>query len=332
MAKTVNGAFNEFLKNTVNLDKEETKIARNSKNWLLDQIAAFKEDTTFPLLAPEYNIQFGSFARKTKIRPLDDIDLMIGLHANGASYDSGTKGEIIIKALKNTTLYNFCDYETDILNSVKIINKFLSNLKDVPQYKNAEIKRNKEAATLSLKSYDWVYDIVPCFYTAPDHFGKTYYIIPDGSGNWKKTNPRIDRDRTQNVNQQHLGRVLNIIRIIKYWNKRPTMPTMSSYLLETMLLNYYASKTSEASEFVDLEIPPVLNYIKNNIYSVVNDPKNIQGNINSLSWEDRVKIANRAQSDKEKAEKAREYERNGDNENSIKKWREFFGDKFPEYE
>ena len=330
MAKTVNGAFSTFLKDFVNLDKDQTTLARNSRDWLLGQLKEFQKDSTFPKSYSEKDIHFGSFARRTKTRPLDDIDLMICLHAQGGSYrDLGNKIEITIGA--NSNLGGLCYDNTYILNSRKVINKFLSNLKNIPQYSNAEIKRNLEAATLSLKSYDWVYDIVPCFFTSPTIMGKTYYLIPDGNGDWKMTDPRIDKERATNINTNHDGNVLNVIRAIKYWNKRPTMPSMSSYLLETLILNYYASKYDKASQYVDVEIPNILYHIETNILYNVNDPKEIQGNINSLSWEERQKISLRAKSDKEKAIAARNFESNGEQEKSINKWGEIFGNEFPSY-
>ena len=76
------------------------------------------------------------------------------------------------------------------------------------------------------------------------------YLIPDGNGYWKKTDPRIDKERTTRINQNHDGNILQIIRILKYWNRRATMPTMSSYLLETMILNYYEGQSSKANQFV----------------------------------------------------------------------------------
>jgi hypothetical protein len=331
MPKTVNGAFDEFLKETVNLDKDETTTARSSRNWLLEQITLFGSDTTFPKLWQEYNIHFGSFARRTKIRPLDDIDLMIGLSAQGATYTKYTdRIEIIVNP--ETNLKSFCKNDSNILNSIKVINKFVSKLSGVSQYKNAEIKRNQEAVTLNLKSYDWTFDIVPCFFTSTEIYNRTYYLIPDGKGNWKKTDPRMDRDRTQTINQKHSGYVLNVVRIIKYWNKRPTMPTMSSYLLENLILNYYDSQVNCASQYVDIEIPNILNYISTNIYYNVNDPKNIQGNINSLSYEEKVKISDRAKLDYQKSIDARKLENDNEHEKSIKKWTEIFGDKFPKYE
>lgn len=83
--------------------------------------------------------------------------------------------------------------------------------------------------------------------------------------------------------------------------------------------------------FVDMEIAGVLEYIETNVLYDVNDPKGIQGNINTLSVDERIKISNRAKSDKLKAVDARNFESSNDHEKSINKWAEVFGSKFPEY-
>ena len=177
MATTVNNAFSEFLRETVNLDKDQTVTARSSRDWLLGQIALFENDDTFPILCSDYNISFGSFSRRTKTRPLDDIDLMIGLNGQGASYiELIDKIEITVNP--DTNLKAFCNVNTDILNSRKVINKFISKL--TTPYAKADIKHNSEAATLNLASRDWTFDIVPCFMTSPSPSGSTFYVIPDG--------------------------------------------------------------------------------------------------------------------------------------------------------
>jgi hypothetical protein len=332
MAQSVNAAFTEFLTEKVNLDPDDTDSAIASRDWLFGQISSFASDSTFPWLFSDYNIQYGSFARKTKIRPLDDIDLMIGLHAQSASYlEFG--GQITVTVNPQSNLKAFCNDYTDTLNSTKVINKFIRKFEAVPQYSKAEIKRNGVAAVLNLKSYDWVFDVVPCFMTVFESNGRNYYLIPDGQGNWKKTDPRIDRQRAKDINQTHDGHVLNVVRIIKYWNQRPTMPSMSSYVLETMILDYYSNQTSEASQYVDLEIPKVLAYIATYIHYDVNDPKAIQGNINNVQWEDRTKISARASADSLKAYEAINLETGGtsDHKGSIEKWQEIFGSEFPQY-
>lgn len=333
MAKTVIEAFNKFMADTVNLDPEQTKKARGSRDWLVGQIGTFPaDDIKFPNIYTEKNIFYGSFSRRTKKRPLDDIDIMICMKADGCTYIEYTD-KIEITAPDTAT--RFKDYKnegTNILNSRKVINAFISKLTGVQQYKKAEIKRNLEAATLNLESYDWVFDIVPCFFTTEDANNKTYYIIPDGNGNWKKTDPRIDSDRLSKLNTAHEGNLLNVIRAIKYWNTRPTMPTMGSYLLENMILDYYSEQTEVASKYVDIEIEKVLLEIHRRVYNTVNDPKGIQGNLNNLSSEDKKKIFDRAYQDYVKAYEARQLENAKNDIDSISKWIEIFGDKFPKYE
>lgn len=333
MAKTVIQAFNEFMTNTVNLDPEQTKKARGSREWLVGQIQLFPDkDNKFPKIYTEKNIFFGSFSRRTKKRPLDDIDIMICLNAEGCTYyEFSDKIEIHLPETP-TRFLDFVNDGTNILNSRKLINSFVVKLIDIPQYKNSEITRNLEAVTLNLKSYDWTFDIVPCFFTKEDSYKKTYYIIPDGSGNWKKTDPRLDSARTSNVNSAHSGRILNVIRAVKYWNKRPTMPTMDSYLLENMILDYYTEATSKTSEFVDIELEYVFLDIHKRVYNSINDPKNIQGNLNRLTSDEKKKISDRAYDDYVKAFNARKLEDEKNQKDSINKWREIFGDEFPKYE
>lgn len=334
MASTVTAAFNEFLKNTVNLDPEDTKMAKSSREWLLGQVQRFPSlSDTFPNLYSEMDIHFGSFARKTKTRPLDDIDQMICLHAQGSCYWTYPDRIEITVSETATKLKALCNDGTNVLNSRKVINKFVAQLGTVSQYAKAEIKRNMEAATLKLVSYDWNFDIVPCFHTMVEPLtNRSYYLIPDGYGNWKKTDPRRDRARVSEVNQAHDGYILNVIRIMKYWNKRPTMPSMGSYLLEAMILNYYfVNRFTKASQYVDLEIPNILGHIQSAVWGSVNDPKEIQGDINTLSWDDRLKISTRAGLDYQKAVEARNLETDGKHKESIQKWGEIFGSAFPRF-
>ncbi len=83
MALTVTQAFDEFQENTINLDSEKAAKAVSSREWLIGQINNFPENySDFPAIYSEKNIAYGSFSRKTKKRPLDDVDLIICLKAN----------------------------------------------------------------------------------------------------------------------------------------------------------------------------------------------------------------------------------------------------------
>ena len=328
MPITVNASFTQFMTNTVNLDSTKTTTARASRDFLKEKIAGLSD--FFPLFSDK-DISFGSFARRTKIRPLDDIDMIFTLSAHGCTWEESFDGTVYLNTPTDSPEYkNYRHDNSYRLNSRKIINRFVSELSSISHYESADLHRNQNAATLKLTSYDWNFDIVPAFFTTEDADGKTYYLIPDGNGNWMKTDPRLDRQRVTDINQQCGGHVLNAIRAIKYWQRRATMPSIPSYLLENLVLNYFKDK-GEASQFVDINIINVLQYIKDNIWWDVNDPKGIQGNLNTLSWDEKTKISRKAETDFNTALAAREFEKEEDHKKAIGEWCKVFGNDFPQY-
>ncbi len=331
MASTVNTAFDEFMRTQVRLDPDRNDIAKRSKANLIGEIQKFPNDGKFLVLHPDLpNIDYGSFSRKTKTRPLDDIDLMIVLHAQGNWRSSNLTGGYTIHVPQDADKQRaLCNFGTDTLNSIKVINKFKEYLGKVPSYKKAEIKRNQEAVTLEL-GYEWVYDIVPCFITNPES-GSDFFLIPDGSGNWKPTDPRIDKERTTRINGKQDISVLDVVRIMKYWTKRRTASTMGSYFLECLILQYYDSYGITSSKYIDIELPKMFAYVYNQIDNSLNDPKGFQGNLNTLSWDERKSIKDRAELDYNRSTEARRLESDGKQKESIAKWREIFGSDFPYY-
>ena len=342
MAITVIQAFKQFMKETVNLDQVRVGLARDSRDWLLSRIDSFpKNDATFPILYNKSNLNYGSFERKTKTRPLDDIDMMIGVDGDGCSYKETTVDDIKIylpgnyngrlNALRHTT-----EGKENTLSSTRVVNKFVRNLGQINQYSKAEIKRTGEAATLKLTSYEWNFDILPCFMTTMGNGGLNYYLIPNGSGDWRKTDPRRDRARLMSINQACSGMVLNVIRALKYWNQNQYQRRISSYLLETMISDYYENQillytTENVTGFVDLEIIEVLKYLADSISYVVKDPKRISNDINYLSYDQRLAMRAKFNGALDIANLARQYESEGKMKESIRKWRDFFGDDFPDY-
>ncbi len=329
MATTVISAFNEFMADYVNLDANQVAQARASRNWLIGNLNNLSDaDNDFPKLYKDMHLAFGSFARSTKKRELDDIDHLICMNANGVSYSE--YGDVVyIDVPDNAFPFNSLKHSgSNYLNSVRVINRFINHLSSIPQYQKAEIKRNQEAINLRFVTYPWNFDVVPCFVTTVNGYGKSYYLIPDGKGNWKKTDPRIDKERTRRVNQLRSGNVLKAIRAIKYWNKRPTMASMGSYLLENMILDYY--EYNEASNYVDWEVKKLLAHIRDKIFTSVYDPKGIQGDLNNLTLEQKFSIFGRASSDYDKAVEAVNSELTNP-AYAINIWRSIFGNNFPSY-
>lgn len=332
MATTVSNAFDTFMKDIVRLDTDRNNLAKRSKNNLVSELEKFPSDGLFLDFHPDYmNIEYGSYSRKTKIKPLDDIDLMIVLNAKGSWREEIDGGYRIRVQPDANKLLALCNPGTDVLNSIKVINKFKEYLAKVSSYKKADIKRNQEAVTLELNSYEWVFDIVPCFQTSPDWSSKIFFLIPDGKGNWKPTDPRIDKNRTTDINGKHQVSVLDMIRIMKYWTKRRTAATMGSYFLECMILNYYDSVWANSSKYIDIELPNLFAYIYHQIYNSLNDPKGFQGDLNNLTWSERNSIQERAKLDYNRSIDACDLKTNGKHKESIETWCEIFGLEFPTY-
>lgn len=326
MATTVNIAFEEFLKNIVNLDPDVTSLARRSRDNLINNINGFSGKDDFFSVYQAKNLKYGSFARKTKIRELDDIDLMLCLSAEGTRTYTENVDCIYINGNESDRREGLLSYGTTYLNSTKVINRFISKLSDLNDYSKAEMHKNQEAATLKMKSYTWNFDIVPCFFAK-----ENFYLIPNGSGNWKKTDPRIDRDRITAINQKHNGKLLDLIRLVKYWNKRRTTLTIGSYLLECMILNIYENKEIARYWWIDIEFENTLYTLSQAIKYDIEDPKGIQGNINNFSSEERRKISDALYNVYCKAVEARKFERDKKQKDAINKWIEIFGNAFPEY-
>lgn len=330
MPYQVSTAFNSLMNNFVNLDADETRSGRRSRDWLVDeQLTSFPDkDDKFPLLSSTPKMWFGSFSRRTKIRELDDIDMMIVMHAEGSTYTQ-IGNTFFISPGANSRFQNYLNDTNEWVNSRRIVNKFVSCLKSVPQYAAADSKRQGEAATLNLKSYTWNFDIVPAFITKSDSYGNSFYLIPDGNGNWKQTDPRIDKDRATAVNQKHSGKVLNVIRLVKYWKRKRGVPAIGSYLLETIMLNYYDALAKDSmSEYLDVEFSDALQALASAIVGYVGDQKNFQGDINHLSSEEQEKVREMALEDANNAKEALSIEFD-DPEKSGKIWQKVLGKDFP---
>ena len=84
MAWTIYGAFSTFRTTVVDLSTEQDASADVSSFSIISRLKELAEaEPGFPRLKGEA-LRFGSFARKTKCRPLDDIDLLIILDGSQA--------------------------------------------------------------------------------------------------------------------------------------------------------------------------------------------------------------------------------------------------------
>ena len=328
MARTIQSALKQVIEETVNMPSERVKKARASRDWLLERIESFEKNNQYLYFCKKFNLHFGSFARRTKVRPIDDIDIMIGLNGHllywyENIYDYKNCLIYLKPDVQTSGLWKDCLNEDDSLNSTKLLNKFKNSLVNISHYESANIHRRQQAITLKLSSYEWNFDLVPCFHTTSG-----VYLIPNGKGGWMKTNPEKDQELVTSINKKHNGNFLELVRLVKYWNSKAfdrKANIESSYLLEVMLANYYSSRESLSN--IEYEFEQSLNYLRDNIRNNVDDPKNIEGNLNHLSYEEKINLTSRINNDLKNIEDAKKVSV----EKSFEYWKKVLGDKFPSY-
>jgi len=82
-----------------------------------------------------------------------------------------------------------------------------------------------------------------------------------------------------------------VVRLVKLWVKRKWGLQLGSYLTEALLLAYYTTPGLNANQYMDSNLRNVLSGMATLVRYDVQDPKGIDGNINTLSFSDRLKAA-----------------------------------------
>lgn len=326
---SVDSWFKNYVSENINIDSKKSARARTSRNWLTSNIKDLsqKNEENLELYSDsEFALKMGSFARKTQIRPLDDVDQMIIFSAKGstANLDTSQWNQVFVNVPNSAPELKKMDGENG-LSSIKVLNYLKQLLNGISQYQSADIKRSQQALRLELSSYDWGFDIVPGFRTVDDEQGYYYYIIPNGNGTWEKTDPRIDRQNLTEYQKETPIDLREVVRIIKYWRKaHNAVCKLNSYALETTVLDFIDTNPiySNSREFIE----NFLLYLSKAVLGSVQDRKGIQGDLNSLDYIDRLEIQEKAIYYHDMIKEANNYESESMSEQAIKSWTNFFGD------
>ncbi|MDR0354200.1 MAG: hypothetical protein LBJ64_00450 [Deltaproteobacteria bacterium] len=208
---------------------------------------------------------------------------------------------------------------------------FHDELKKVRRYSSSEIKKDGDAVVLKLKSTNWSFDVAPCFHTLPESNGRSYYLIPNKTGNWQMTDPIRDRDKVAACNKANDGNVLELIRLIKKWGQTH-LRNVPSYLLETIIVHSCEDPESKIGENISQEFERALMSISSAIRGPISDLKRIQRDINTLPLSLRNNYWSILNGARELSAKALEAEKNGDISLAFQRWQYVFGKEFPKYD
>lgn len=84
----VSQALNWYIGEVIKLPQSDISSAVRSREWFIDQVKQeIKERTGEPALYPERNtLNFGSYFKGTKVRAVDEFDVLVILDTNNGVY------------------------------------------------------------------------------------------------------------------------------------------------------------------------------------------------------------------------------------------------------
>ena len=248
-ARTVNGAFENLLTNEINISPGIRSQASDSQNHLREFLETENQrDAAFPRILSIQDNDFlgGSFARHTKIWPLDDIDIFFPIDGHGLVY---LEGGIVMPftvvsdgVLSTNSILKPRWMNGSYISSAKVIAEFTAVLKR--HYPDTSIKPDGHSVSVRMTQGQTDggkglgYDVVPCFSLKSNNGSDIFYFIPNGYDGWTRTNPRIDTELAEKLHAQNDKTYRKAIKVIKYWNKEKLRGCLMSYYIELAIAKH----------------------------------------------------------------------------------------------
>src|SRR3989344_694856 len=214
----------------IRLQDDEIAQVKGAHAHLVEVLNSKASNSTLPT-AKDFLLT-GSYARDTKITPLDDVDIF---YIIGKANSVDSHWHTIIDC-DFTFGQEFLDADENV-SSLKILNLIKKEIGET--YGKSEIRRDGEVVNLFLTSYGVGFDLTPVFEISNDD----YYLMPEGKGmhKWKKSNPLIDHAHITHLHEKHNYMLKDIILLAKYWFKRKRIKSPRSYHLESVAYHLFDS-------------------------------------------------------------------------------------------
>ncbi len=291
--------FEQFLKEEVNLNQSRIDTLDQKKTTLTNYI---KDSDVFKDIFISMETQ-GSLAQKTIIKP-----------PNGRKEFDGD----LLLLLNENEEWEPKDY----------INELYNIFKNNEAYKDI-VHRNKRCIIIDY-SGDFHIDIVPCIESETD-----YRICNRSENTFEVDKPLEYKEWFFNKHKNSFNTLIKSVRLFKYLRDIKTSFTIKSILLNTLLGNQVSNSEIKADfKNIPTSFYTLFNrlnaYLQNNP-SLITIPNPVLAgeNLAERNWDD-AKYSNFRNQIKSYWEKIKDAYEETDKNESIKKWRIVFGDKFPD--
>lgn len=243
-SKSASTYFEELLTSKINIPDGIRGQAIVSHNSIRETLRGeFDRDITFPPVLKGADFLGGSFARHTKVRPLDDIDIYVPLDGSNLFYYEAGRIQPFNVNGENLSWNPLLGQRFAIggwVSSSKVVSEVCSVLRR--RFPQTKIKPDGQSVSLrmaygqSSTSDGLGFDVVPCFSLSPQtQEGAPFYLIPDGRGGWIRTNPLTDALVADILQETHDKNFRKIVKVVKYWNSEFFNEKLNSYFIELVI-------------------------------------------------------------------------------------------------
>jgi hypothetical protein len=286
---TVSEAFQEF-KSHLELPASHSERASAAQQELRTRLGRH--------LDIQESFLTGSYARHTKIHPLNDIDVMLVRNSVRVGLASGG-GILPLDALDGVVHAARAAFPNGVT-----------------------VNRQSRSVNLSFAGLDFGFDLIPAWLRNPDGFW-----IPDVSiGSWIPTDPHSHERLMTEANQRSGGRLKPVIKMIKHWS-RHNYDLLCSFHVELICERAFRGLNIDSYQ---VGVASVLISLPAFIGTPAMDPAYGLNRVDKpLSGQELANLGNRANYDAGNARTAIQLERSGRHEDAIAVWKHIFVGGFP---
>jgi hypothetical protein len=287
---TVSEAFDTF-KSELELPDRKQKEAADAQKEMRERVSIY--------LPIENSFLTGSYARHTKIDPLNDIDVFFVRNQNRTGVSTDGSGIFPGVALDQ------------VMDAVQ---------KAYPR--GATIKKQNRSMNVQIAGLSFGFDLTPAWLRSPDG-----YWIPDTASNgWIPSDPEVHAAMMTTANASNDGKLKPVIKMVKHWS-RTNYDRLCSFHIELICADIFRTENLDNYQVgVATVLVHLPQYAGQRMMDPIYDSSRVDKQLTSA---EQGELMQRIDYDARNAIEALTQERNGNDNQAIEKWKHIFLSGFP---